>query len=421
MTTFKDTMTKIKDFYRHHRLLINLGVLFVNMFLCCFCHWASYIALVLLPLMVITEKNYGGIYYLVFALPFLNVAKIYDFGYAVPIAAIIYVLFNFVKAFFVEKGKLNKIALTFIILLEIYIALPINPYSTMTFIKMAVFLLGYMFLEILREKGKALRFKVIIYSFVCGLLLSSFCALFMPYSTIMQGASVDFDYKGYSRFCGLLSYPSFYSLFCTIALCMLLYLVFNDKYKIFNLILSLVITFCGFMTMSKAFILLFCVVLFFAVIKMFTLNPKKALLICGVILVVFTLVYICFTDYVTAILQRFSSSTHFDDIKEFNWSEILTFRNDIWGDYLTLIFADPHIIFFGAGLGAGGMNPHNTYIGVWYQAGLIGFVFIFFTLFFMVYQIYKMVAEENGRLDWFIVVPVLVVVMDMFAEGFLFL
>ncbi len=420
MTTFKELAIKGKDWYRHHRLKSNLVALFFVMLLCCFCHWASYVALIFLTYIVLTEKNYGGIYYLLFALPFLNVVLIGSWGYVITIVAVIYVIFNFVKAFIIEKGKLNIVALVFIILLEIYCALPINPYSTMTFIKMGVFFLGYMFLEILREKGRFLNFKIIIYSFVFGLLASSFFALFMPFSQIMQNAAIDFDYKGYSRFCGLLSYPSFYSLFCTIALCFLIYLVFNDKYKLFNIFLSLIITFCGFMTMSKAFILLFMVVLFFTVIKMFTWNAKKALIICGAILVVFAFLYICFTDYVTAVLQRFSSSTHFEDIKEFNWSEILTFRNDIWGEYLTLIFENPHNIFFGLGLGAGGFNPHNTYIGTWFQAGLIGFILIFFTLFYMVFQIYKMVGLEH-KLDWYTVIPVLVVVMDMFAEGFMFL
>ncbi len=420
MTTFKECANKTLNWYKNHRLVVNLVSLFVVLFMCCFMHWASYLAGVLLIFAVLTEKNYGGIYYLLFSLPFLNVAVIGQYGYLIPIAAILYVIFNFIKAFIFDKGKINKIALFFIILLEIYLALPINPYSSMTFIKMGVFFLAFMFLEILREKGRFLNFKVIVYCFYFGLLASSLSALFAPYSEIIQGAAVDFDYKGYTRFCGLLSYPSFYSLFCTISICLLLYLVFNDKYKLFNLLLALIITVFGFMTMSKSFILLFIVVLFFAVIKMFTVNPKKALIIFGIMLVAFVLIYVCFTDYVTAILQRFSSSTHFDDIKEFNWSEILTFRNDIWGEYLVLIFQSPHAIFFGYGLGAGGINPHNTYIGTWYQAGLIGFVLIFFLLFYMVFQIYKMVGTRT-KLDWFTAVPMLVIAMELFVEGFLFL
>jgi len=420
MTTFKEFAYKTKDLYKHHRLIINLVALFVVCLLCCFCHWASYLALIFLTFIVLTEKNYGGIYYLLFSLPFLNVMLIGTYGYVVPIVAIAYVVFNFIKTFIVEKSKLNKISLFFILLLEVYCVLPINPYSMMTWIKMAVFFLGYMLLELLRERCRFLKFKTVIYCFVFGLLASSFCAMFMPYSEIMQNAAVDFNYAGYTRFCGLLSYPSFYSLFCSIALCFLLYLVFNDKYKIFNLLLVLVVTICGFMTVSKAFLLLFMVVLFFAVIKMFTLNPKKALMVCGIILGIFALIYICFTDFAMAILQRFSSSTHFEDIKEFNWSEILTFRNEIWGDYLTLIFESAHNIIFGCGLGAGGMNPHNTYIGVWYQTGLIGFILIFFTLFYMIFQIYRVVSLEH-KLDWFTAIPILIVIMDMFAEGFMFL
>jgi len=420
MTTFKEFSAKTLNWYKHHRLITNLVCLFVVLLMSCFMRWASYLVAIFMLYAIITEKNYAGIYYLLFGLPFLNVVVIGSFGYVIPAAAIVYVLYSFIKAFFFDKGKINKISLFLIILVEIYCALPLNPYSTMTFIKMGVFLLAFMLFEVIREKGRFLNFKTFIYCFYFGLVASSFCALFAPYSEIMDGAAVNFHYNGYTRFCGLLSFPSFYSLFCTIALCLVLYLVFNDKYKLFNLFLAIFITFCGFMTLSKSFIMLFVVVLFFAIIKMFTLSFKKALIVCGAIVVAFALIYICFTDFAISILQRFSSSTHFEDIKEFNWSEILTFRNDIWGDYLTLIFQSTHTIFFGAGLGAGGFNPHNTYIGLWYQAGLVGFILIFFTLAYMVFQIYKMIARHH-KLDWFTAVPLLVVAMEMFVEGFLFL
>jgi O-antigen ligase len=98
----------------------------------------------------------------------------------------------------------------------------------------------------------------------------------------------------------------------------------------------------------------------------------------------------------------------------------LTFRNDIWGEYLTLIFQNPHNIFFGIGLGEGGVNPHNTYIGTWVQAGLIGFILIFFTMIYMIFQIFKTIAIDH-KLDWYAVLPMLIVAMEMFVEGFLFL
>ena len=143
MTTFKEFSAKTLNWYKHHRLITNLVCLFVVLLMSCFMRWASYLVAIFMLYAIITEKNYAGIYYLLFGLPFLNVVVIGSFGYVIPAAAIVYVLYSFIKAFFFDKGKINKISLFLIILVEIYCALPLNPYSTMTFIKMGVFLLAW--------------------------------------------------------------------------------------------------------------------------------------------------------------------------------------------------------------------------------------------------------------------------------------
>ena len=423
MTTFKDFARRALDFYRRHRLVINFVVLGFVYFLCCFAEGASYAALVFLLFFTFTEKNYGGVYYLIFSLPFVNVLVFATYGYVLPIVAVLFVLYAFVKIFIIERCKLNKVSLVFFILLEIYLALPLNPYSTMGFVKMAVFLLGFMFLEICREKCRLINFKTFVYAFIFGMLVSTLYSLLTPYSALLQSISVDYFYNDMRRFTGLLGHPNMFSIFSLIAVICSAYLIFNEKYRIFHSILFILVTIAGFLTFSKTFFLLFLLVAFFMVIKMFMLNPKKALIVCAGVLVVIGFSYLLFTDFVTSFFTRFFSATQFDEIKEFNWSEFLTFRNDLWGEYLTKIFEDTYNVFFGFGLGAGKLegllNPHNAYITTVYQTGIIGFFLIFFLLIYMLIQIYKS-ASTKKKVDWFMFVPLLVMLMVMFVEDFLF-
>ena len=126
--------------------------------------------------------------------------------------------------------------------------------------------------------------------------------------------------------------------------------------------------------------------------------------------------------------MRFFSSTQFDDIIEFNWSELLTFRDDLWGAYLTVIFQNINTILFGFGLSApkltgeinpSGLNPHNNYIAIIYQSGMIGFALVGLLVGVMVAQFYRSIKSER-KVDWLTYMLFVVLGMFMFVEDFMF-
>lgn len=423
MATFKDWLGRTKDFYNRHKLLISFSLLSFFFFLCCFSSFFVYPASLLLIIFTFFEKNYGGFYYLMFSLPFLFLLKIGNYGYFYPAIVVFYVIYCFVKIFIIQKSKINKTSLILFLLLEIYLALPFNPYTLMQFAKMGIFLVGFMLLEVLREKGRILSFSKLNYAYIIGFLISCLFGFLQPFSPIIQSFTTVYYYNGYQRFAGILYHPNRFSIFAIMSLCGSFYLIFNEKYKLFSLLLCLASFAFGLATLSKSFILLSVVLIFFVIIKLFILSPKKAGIACGVFIVFLAILYLLFSDVVISIFTRFFSSTSIGDIAEFNWSEFLTFRNDLWGAYLIKIFESPHSIMFGYGLGAKELPnmlcPHNVYISLMYHTGLIGFVIMLLLACHMFAQLYKSASYEKS-IDWFAYIPLLLAVMIFFVEDLIF-
>lgn len=418
MATFKEISSKTWDFYQRHRLLINFVLLSVVYLICCVTSVGAYFALVLLSYLTFSEKNYGGVYYLVFSVPFVNVLVIGQYGYVLLIIAALFVIYAFIRVFIVEKCKINLVSLVMLLLLEIYLALPINEYATIGFLKMGTFLLIFMFLEVAREKCRLIDFKTFLYSYIYAFLISSAFGVVFASSPIVQAFSTQFFYNDRMRFIGLIGNPNIFAIFALMAICFTAYLVFNDKKRIYNSLLFILTFVLGILSMSKMFFLMSLVIVFFIIIKLFVNNPKKALIFCGCLFVLCGLVYLCFTNFAVSLFNRFFSATKFEDIKTFNWSEFLTFRNELWGEYLINIFANPHNIFLGIGLGhdslPGIQYPHNVYIQLISQMGIVGFLIIAVGLIYMIAQIYKS-ARMSKKVDWFMYVPLLIMSMVIFV------
>lgn len=429
MTTFKDLGVRIWSYYKKRRIFVNFVILAIIYLFCCLFEYASPVALVFLSYFVFSEKNYGGYYYLLLSLPFLHILVFAQYVYVLPIVAGAYVIYTFIKAFIVEKGKINWVSVVIFLVVEIYLALPyVNSYDLISFVKMGLVLVLFMFLEFLRQNGKMLNFTYCIYAFMFGFAIGSVFSFLKPFSEVLTNMSVDYTYNGFTRFQGFALHPNSYSLYCIFAMFCPIYLLFNEKYKIFSLAMLAFVVILGLLSFSKTFLVLGSVWILFLIIKFFTISPKKAFIILGVILGILLLSFLFFRSYVVSIFMRFFSSTKFDDIIEFNWSELLTFRDDLWGGYLTAIFQDLNTIFFGFGLSApkltgelnpSGLNPHNQYIAIVYKTGIVGFALLGLFVTFMIIQVYKNI-KYNKKVDWLTYMLFVVLFMFMFVEDFMF-
>lgn len=424
MASVKDFFSKVKDWYNGHRLLADFVALAIIYLFCCFFEYASAVALVLLLFFMFREKNIGGFYYLVMTIPFARLLVFANFVYVFLVATGIYIVYLFIKSFVVEKRKINTGFLIIFLLLEIYLALPIvNNYDLTSFVTMGVVLILYMLFEVFRDQIKTLSFRKIIYSFLFGFILSVFFTVFKPVSPLLQTLMESYVYNGYTRFVGLTTNPNTFSLICVFGMLGPIYLLFNEKYKILSVIMLIFMYCCGLATLSKSFLILSSVWICFIILKLFILSPKKAFLTLGVALVVFMLAFLFFKDFMLSILSRFISATEIKDISEFNWSQFLTFRNDLWGAYLTAIFQSPRNLFFGLGISEprlpGLLNPHNVYIGVVYHVGIVGFVLFAIFFVYSIANIFRKIRVDK-KVDWLVYVEFIILLMVMFVEDFIF-
>ena len=424
MALVKDIFGKTKDWYNSHRMLADFVILAVVYLFCCFFEYASAVALVLLLFFMFREKNIGGFYYLIMTIPFARLLVFANYVFVFLVAAAIYIIYLFIKSFMVEKRRISVGSLIVLLLLETYLSLPIvNSYDLTSFATMGVVLILYMLFEVFRDQIKTLSFRRAIYAFMFGFIISVLFTVFKPVSPLLQTLMESYVYNGYTRFVGLTTNPNSFSLICVFGLLGPIYLLFNEKYKILSALMFVFMYCCGLATLSKSFLILSTVWICFVVLKLFILSPKKAFLVTGVALVVFMLAFLFFKDFVLSILSRFISATEIKDISEFNWSQFLTFRNDLWGAYLTAIFQSPHNLFFGLGISEprlpGLLNPHNVYIGTVYHVGLVGFVLFAIFFVYSIAQIFRKIRVDR-KVDWLVYIEFIILLMVMFVEDFIF-
>lgn len=182
---------------------------------------------------------------------------------------------------------------------------------------------------------------------------------------------------GSIRHSGYYGDPNFYSAHITAALSGVLVLLLNHvkKSKMISLIIiAMVLFYCGFMSVSKTFLLVtICLLLFWAVEVVFNsgrLSEKLMLILTFGVGVMFLLSATVFTDFIDMFISRF--------LMDNNLSDFTTRRTELWVQYLRAFGEDPLLLLFGKGYTGVLINDrasHNTILQAIYQFGLVGFVF----------------------------------------------
>ena len=149
-----------------------------------------------------------------------------------------------------------------------------------------------------------LNFKYCIYAFMFGFAVGTIFAFLRPVAPVLSAMSVEYSYNGYTRFQGFALHPNSYSVYCIFALFCPIYLLFNEKYKLFSIAMLLFVIICGLLSFSKTFLVLGSFWVLILVIKFFTISPKKAFIVLGVLLGVLALSFLCFRSYMISIFMK---------------------------------------------------------------------------------------------------------------------
>ena len=181
------------------------------------------------------------------------------------------------------------------------------------------------------------------------------------------------------RHSGYYGDPNFYSAHITATLSGALFLLLNNNKskRIFVVILlSMALLYCGFLSVSKSFVLIaICLLLVWFVEFMFQkgrLSAKLMIIMTFLIGFAFFLTSTLFSDLVDMIVLRFSGDR--------NLSEFTTGRTDLWLQYINAFFEDPLLFLFGKGFTnvlISDRSSHNTIIQGIFQFGIVGCLFLF--------------------------------------------
>jgi O-antigen ligase len=226
------------------------------------------------------------------------------------------------------------------------------------------------------EFGKKYDFYWLTLFFTAGISIAAISALYLvEFSSIARYIEY-FELAGVVRHSGYYGDPNFYSAHISAALAGVLILLLNDtsKKKMITLILMLMLlTYCGFLAVSKTFFLISIFLFLFFILQLLFMRGKlsiKLLLFLTFLTgAAFLLLSTAFSDLVDMIIYRFSDDS--------NLSDFTTGRTELWLGFYHAFKEDIVLLLFGKGYTSVKLierGAHNTIIQSIYQFGIIGCV-----------------------------------------------
>lgn len=250
------------------------------------------------------------------------------------------------------------------------------------------------------EKEKEYDFYTLIVFFSLGIISAALSAQqLVIFPTISRYITVH-SYDELIRLSGYYGDPNFYAAHITAAIAGALVLLLNEaklSRKILLYIILLALMYCGFLSVSKSFILLFACLVLFWVIEFLSRRGKflgklvmiMALLIVGLFILSSTL----FTDLVEMMIGRL--------LGDKSISDFTTRRTDLWLSYFMEFEDKPSLLFFGKGFSdelVNNLASHNIIIQSIYQFGIPGLTFLIIWFFAYARNILKGISIKTNQI-----------------------
>lgn len=359
-------------------LIINTALVL----LLCFSHIAGsgilILGILLLYLILITvccTKNFT-LPMLLFFLPWSQLLRtspdnfsFYTFGLVIIcLVSIIKKKFSF-KGYHIAAG----IVISFITLLS-----KLLDGSWISFDYIAFIMLIVLF-PVVKEESKAEKygFYQIVVFFSVGVITAALCAYRFAHAPHISKYITVHSYLTITRMCGFYGDPNFYVAQVTAAMGGCLYCMLHSLKRQGLIVLSVllaVLTYCGFMSGSKSFIIVAIVSVFVWVFEIMRMHGKTGRKIILIIFAFAMVLYITFSalfgGWIDIVMTRLSFAK--------NLSDFTTGRTEIWQAYIREIFTDIKVFMIGKGLTNDILimekATHNTIIQAIFQFGILGTV-----------------------------------------------
>ena len=247
--------------------------------------------------------------------------------------------------------------------------------SSLSFDYLAFIMLIVVF-PVVKEEWKAGSydyFQMVLF-FSAGIIISALCAQNFASNSHLSRYIEVYTFQTITRLSGFYGDPNFYTAQITAALSGMLLMMLMEHRKsrfITMIVFTVLLVYCGFLSGSKSFALVFGLTLMLWLIELARMKGRPILKLLIVIMGILITWYIStsslFSDLIQVISTRFSSAS--------NISDFTTGRTELWASYFDALFHDPKLLLLGRGftnIKINDRSSHNTLLQMIYQFGVIG-------------------------------------------------
>lgn len=322
-----------------------------------------YPAIALGVIVILFADQSIGLPFLFFILPLANIFKFSpeQFSFFTVL------FFLFVARQFLKRG-IHLSAFLSCMIFGVYLFLLSGVRQSVTIITM---LAGILFVSY-SISGKN-NLKEILIAYSIGLILASILGLLQNFFPIVKNFVADVvlrlgESERVNRFSGLQGNPNYFTVDIIMALSGIAILLFRENNRLPYIILFIVLTVIGFLSLSKSFLISWVVLIFFMALYIIKSHKQRVRRLIFIMLATIGLIYFVAAEQINEYIIRFTETI--DDMSDFT-----TGRTDIWRGYITTIWNNLKILFVGNGINGSivnGRGVHNTYLEAIYSLGILG-------------------------------------------------
>lgn len=369
-------MTKVIFFekFMKYKHLIMLIPTFILLLLCGICEPLLYVACVFLGLFLVTCSVKELICYVMFLQFFSGYQPFFMTGLLVSLSMIIlYYVIDVVK----HRKKIFKgpLILTLIILVVfscINYGIDYNGFEQGAMI-WAAFIAMYLLFVYKKEIDVGKCFSFAFLGLLTSIGLGLLTLLFKDYRYLIMVL----DSEKLHRLQLLTVNPNHLSMLVLFMIAFYIYQIVCSKGELWvNLTCAIISCVVGFLTLSKAFLVVLIGYIGYILIFLIVKYKKKSLRVIIPLAIILSIVIVIFRGYFIELLNRFV--IYGSDLDSLIY-KITTGRSALWQAYISDMTSSLEKMLFGVGIFSKGVisqTPHNTLIFYLYRVGFFGMILI---------------------------------------------
>ncbi len=404
-------LKKIRNFANDNLILFCVLVVGIHL-LGLLCSPLHYIAVILSALLLALLTFERSIQFIVFLLPFQGVTLIKFMG----TRNVVFVYIAFMIVIQLGYYLINCIASRKRLNLPIIITSTLlSIYSMFNFtmgggaIRIVRFMCVIVFVYLLFVYRDKFSYKIVInylsYAIIFSFVLSIGFMIFGGRQMVMYA----------SRFQALSGHPNTMQIQCSLALLGLLVMYIRNQIPLshFAIVVPLV-SIVGVLTMSKAFLIVFVMLLIVYFVHSIRINTKKGCVQFACFAVACAILIPIFWDKISGTIGRFTEFFQGTDIL----NQITTGRVAIWKTYFQSFVSNSLNIIFGVGISAElpvAIGPHNDFVYLIYHLGLVGCLLLIW--WFVTYLV--QLKNVRDKINWQSVLIIFILIFISMEENLL--